>query len=62
MTFSVSEATRTGVFEVLKQDTNDVISIINFIIERGQSLPIKPDKHKKAKNTKREHDSIWDYI
>lgn len=67
MTFNVSQSGLTPIFDVLQQDTNDVIAFINFIIERGETEDYKiPKTGKGAKpkttNTRSQKDAIWNYI
>ena len=64
MTANVSQTGLTPVFEVLKQDTNDVIAFINYIIERGETTPGN-DLKKPKKGNSRNHkikDDFWKYI
>ncbi len=65
LTFLVSEGAHTSIFDVLKQDTDEVIEVINYLIQRGETAKyedVQAQAQQQAAQTKRGHDIIWNYI
>lgn len=45
-TFELSKAFNVLPFEILKQDKDEVIMLINYLIEKGETIDTKPNNTK----------------
>lgn len=68
LTFTVAKGSSTNPFNVLDQDTNDVIEVINYLIKHGevskeeQQTQQMQKLENKLPDKKNGRDIIWDYI
>ena len=58
----MANATNCDVFRVFDQDTDDVIKVINYLIERAENHK-KPDVPPQAvQKSGKAMDDFWDYV
>lgn len=57
-TFELSKMFNVLPFEILKQDKDEVIMLINYLIEKGETEELTPEAISKENKHK---DAFWDF-
>ena len=63
ITYTLCEIFHTTPFEIFKQDTDEVIEVINFVIEKGERAKAENENRKTGESATEENErAFWDFI